>query len=312
MSMKLHDIVELRESLKDVYATERIHSELDLIAENINIIRERANEDYSYRLGEMLKTIESFKESLKGPIAQLNDVNEIIKKDLADATEKFSAPDYQDQLRYANPDRIREIRKMYIPSGVDEIVYRAIDLYVDWRYPALEIGCRDGEYTSNLVSCDPLYITDVHQEFLDSTLSKYPPEYQRRLRPYLIGADMSLSQLPADQFGFVFSWNFFNYLSLENIHRYLTQIFDLLRPGGTFMFSYNNADMPAAASYADSYFMSYAPKSLLIPLCEQCGFIVASSTDLEPAISWVELRKPGELKMIKAHQVLGEIKYVNP
>ena len=70
--------------------------------------------------------------------------------------------------------------------------------------------------------------------------------------------------------------------------------------------------MPASAAYADSYFMSYVPKSLLIPMCEQLGFEIISSTDLEPAVSWVEIRKPGELQMIKAHQVLGEIKWVNP
>ena len=70
--------------------------------------------------------------------------------------------------------------------------------------------------------------------------------------------------------------------------------------------------MPAPAAYADSYYMSYVPKSKLIPMCKQCGFTVTSSTDLDPAVSWVELAKPGELKMIKAHQVLGEIKWVNP
>jgi hypothetical protein len=110
----------------------------------------------------------------------------------------------------------------------------------------------------------------------------------------------------------VFSWNFFNYLTLANIESYLKQTYELLRPGGVIMFSYNNCDMPAPAAYADSYFMSYAPKSLLLPICERLGYELVSSTDLEPAVSWLELRKPGELKLIKAHQVLGEIKYVNP
>lgn len=309
--MKLHDIVELRELLKDAFPTERIQQELDSIAENLSIIQGKYNEDYSYRVGEVLRTIESIKLSLATPIAQIDNIHEIIKLDLSDATEKFLAPNYQDELRYSSPDRIREIRCLYIPNGVGEIISRAIDLYVDWRYPALEIGCRDGEYTKDLVSCDPLYITDVHQEFLDSTLSQFPVEYQRRLRPYLLN-DSDLSMLPQNQIGFVFSWNFFNYLSLPTTEKYLIQIFNLMRPGGVCMFSYNNADMPAPAAYADSYFMSYVPKSLLIPMCEQIGFEIVSTTDLEPAVSWVEIRKPGELKLIKAHQVLGEIKFVNP
>lgn len=309
--MKLHDIIELRESLKDALPTDKINKELDSIIENLGLIQARYDEDYSYRIGEVIKTVNEIKFSLQVPLDRLDDVNDIIRQDLEQVTEKFLAPDYQNELRYANPDRMREIRTLYIPTGINEIIEQAIDLYVDWRTPGLEIGCRDGEYTKKLVSCDPLYITDIHQDFLDSTLSKFPEEYQRRLRPYLID-NMNLSMLPKNQFGFVFSWNFFNYLSLASIDRYLVQIFELLRPGGTFMFSYNNADMPAPAAYADSYFMSYAPKSQLIPLCIAHGFEIASSTDLNPAVSWLELRKPGELKTIKAHQVLGEIKYVNP
>lgn len=309
--MKLHDIIELRESLKDAYPLGTINKELDAIIENLSIIKSKYNEDYTFRIGEVISVIEQARAALSLPLEKLNDVQEIIKKDLHDSTEKFRVMGYQDELRYASPERIREIRTMYIPNGVDEIIRTAIDLYVDWRYPGLEIGCRDGEYTKYMVGCDPLYITDVHQEFLDNTMSKFPPEYQRRLRPYQI-REMDLSMLPENQFGFIFSWNFFNYLTLDSIYNYLTQCMKLLRPGGTLMFSYNNADMPAPAAYADSYFMSYVPKSSLIPMCKNLGFEVVSSTDLEPAVSWVELRKTGELKMIKAHQVLGEIKWVNP
>ena len=311
MIMKLHDIVELRESLKDAYPLDTIHRELDSIVENLSIIQTKYGEDYSFRLGEVLSKIGEVRASLSIPLAKISDVRAIIDKDLHDATEKFRAENYQDELRYARPERIREIRHLYIPNGVEEIVRKSIDLYVDWRYPGLEIGCRDGEYTKFLVGCDPLYIMDVHQEFLDSTMNGHTPEYQARLRPYLI-ENMNLGALPPNQFGFIFSWNFFNYLTLDSIYRYLVQSFELLRPGGTLMFSYNNADMPAPAAYADSYYMSYVPKSKLIPMCKQCGFTVTSSTDLDPAVSWVELAKPGELKMIKAHQVLGEIKWVNP
>ena len=309
--MKLHDIVELKGLLKDAYPVEEINASLDAIINNMSIIQHKYNEDYNYRIGEVIKTIQQLKEEIKSPLPQLDDISEIIRKDLEDATAKFRLPDYQSELFYANPARIREIRNMYIPTGVDEIVRRSIDMYVDWKYPGLEIGCRDGEFTKYIVGCDPLYITDVFQEFIDNTKNQYPMEYQRRIRPYLIN-DMKLTGLPEGQFGFIFSWNFFNYLSMNNIYSYLEQSMRLLRPGGTIMFSYNNADMPAAAAYADSYFMSYAPRSQLEPMCRQLGYEILSGIDLEPAVSWLELRKPGELKMIKSHQVLGQIKYVSP
>ena len=84
---------------------------------------------------------------------------------------------------------------------------------------------------------------------------------------------------------------------------------DWLRPGGVILFTYNNCDMPAGASYAETYFMSYVPKSMLMPMCESLGFEIIYSQDFEPAMCWVELRKPGKLRTVKAHQALGEIKY---
>lgn len=309
--MKLHDIVELRESIKDAYNLDSINKEFESIIDNLLIIQSKCNEDYAYKIGRALQAIRHVHSNLTLPMLQFNDINQVISGDLQEATEKFRLENYQDELNYARPEKIREIRNLYIPEGVGEIINGTIGLYVDWRYPGLEIGCRDGEFTKHLVGCDPLYITDVHQEFLDSTMNSHTAEYQRRLRPYLI-QNSDMSKLPVGQFGFVFSWNFFNYLSLDSMNKYLTQCFELMRPGGVIMFSYNNADLASPAAYADSYFMSYAPKSELIPLCEKIGFEVISTTDIEPAISWAELRKPGDLKLVKAHQVLGEIKWVNP
>lgn len=309
--MKLHDIVELKEALKTVYPTDRVVSELDQLIENIELVKDKYGDDYSYRFEQVLKNISEIKKSLAGPAELIGNMEVMVHNDLHDATEKFRLTNYQDELRYGNPDRIREIRKLYVPNGVDEIVRQTIDIYVDWRYPGLEIGCRDGEFTKHLVAFDPLYIVDVFAEFIESTKKNFPPEYQNRLRAYLI-ENMDLSRLPKNQMGFVFSWNFFNYITLQGMEIYLKQVFELLRPGGVFMFTYNNADLPAPAAYADSYYMSYMPKSQLLPICEQLGYEIVGSTDIEPAVSWVELRKPGTLHSIKAHQVMGEIKYVSP
>jgi hypothetical protein len=114
--------------------------------------------------------------------------------------------------------------------------------------------------------------------------------------------------LPVNQFGFIFSYNFFNYLSLDTIKQYLLQSLNWLRPGGKIVFTYNNADLPAAASYAETYFMTYVPKSILVPMAESLGYETIFSFDSEPAFSMIEFKKPGELKTIKASQTLGEIK----
>jgi SAM-dependent methyltransferase len=92
--------------------------------------------------------------------------------------------------------------------------------------------------------------------------------------------------------------------------QYLKQIFNVLRPGGIFMFSYNNGDTPQGAGMAENFAQSYMPKSMLTVLCESLGYEIADSSSYNTNIHWLEVRKPGELETIKAHQVLGEIKRV--
>jgi hypothetical protein len=83
-----------------------------------------------------------------------------------------------------------------------------------------------------------------------------------------------------------------------------------LRPGGSIIFTYNNADLPAAAAYAENYFMTYVPESVLVPMAESIGFKTVYLYNCDPAFSIIELRKTGELRSIKVGQTAGEIKYI--
>jgi SAM-dependent methyltransferase len=190
------------------------------------------------------------------------------------------------------------------------VLLQRINLFSNWQYPALEIGCRDGEWTKHLVASDPLYIADVFEEFLSSAVREFPQLYQGRVRKYLIKDFYKIANLPKNQFGLIFSYNFFNYLSVDSIKQFLIQAFEWLRPGGTMIFTYNNADLPAAAAYAENYFMTYVPESILIPLSESIGFEINYVYNSEPAYSIMEIRKPGNLKSIKVGQTVGEIKHI--
>jgi hypothetical protein len=73
------------------------------------------------------------------------------------------------------------------------------------------------------------------------------------------------------------------------------------------MFSYNDGDTIGGAGMAENFSQSYMPKSMLLPLCESLGFDIADTYYYESNISWAEIKKPGELHTVKAHQVLGKI-----
>jgi SAM-dependent methyltransferase len=192
-----------------------------------------------------------------------------------------------------------------------DLITKRINLYSNWKYPALEIGCRDGDWTKLLVASDPLYVADVFPEFLTSAVSQFPESYQGRVRKYLIHDFYKIDNLPKNQFGLIFSFNFFNYLSIDSIKQLLINAMEWLRPGGIIIFTYNNADISTSAGLAESYFMTYVPESILVPMAESIGFETIATYNLEPSHSFIEFKKRGTLQSIKASQALGEIKSIN-
>jgi SAM-dependent methyltransferase len=250
------------------------------------------------------QTIEFVNSPDNGLAAELQSINEEIQT----LTHKLFYNNYDLELDhlYNSADFIRTHWVINVNPDVELLIRQRILLHTDWKYPALEIGCQDGYWTQHMVAADPLYIIDRHRDFLDSASSNFPEAYQRRLRQYHL-ANHDMSMLPQRQFGFIFSWGYFNYVSMDTMKRYLQQAMDLLRPGGVFMFSYNDGDTPGGAGMAEKFVRSYMPRSLLVPMCQSLGFEIQAEAEHGPAISWLEIRRPGTLNTVKAHQIMGEI-----
>jgi SAM-dependent methyltransferase len=312
---KLTELVHLREKLTQAYDPVPAANELLHLNEKISsIVSEGDVGSYQDLLGSLITDLNSVEAKLQNNQTSFDLLIDEINKDIMSEGFKFFSDNYTLELKVESEATtiIRQVRAMDLSESVIKEIINRIHLYSSWKYPALEIGCRDGEWTQHLVANDPLYVVDHYREFLDSTLTIFTPEYQRRIRPYLC-KDQNMSELPPGQMGFVFCWNYLNYRSLDTVKEYLKSVKDLLRPGGTFMFSYNNGDIPECAGYVDAGWMSYIPKSMLIPMCESLGYEIVYIRDIRgegTSISWLEIRKPGKLETVKAHQVLGEIKSI--
>ena len=194
----------------------------------------------------------------------------------------------------------------------DNHMLGVIQKNVNHQYPVLEIGCRDGEWTKYLVAGDPLYIAEYTDEFLHNAAHQFTAQYVPRIRQYKI-KNNSILNLPNEQFGFIFSYNFFNYLSFDSIKQWMKSAHTWLKPGGVIMFNYNNADFGYGAGMAESSVQSYCPMSLLRPMCESIGLEYHDHQDyvdtLFTPMSWIQFKKPGELSTVKLAQALGQIKY---
>jgi SAM-dependent methyltransferase len=309
----LYDLVMLRKALVENFVTDEVEQTIIKLQEQIDGIHrqvaviDQQHQDY---INEVVRHYSRVLESVRSPSAEFKKKIQEIDDQITAVSHDLFANNYDLEQFDGGVEGVRVNRHIHLRPEIEEHVRQRIVLYNSWQYPALEIGCRDGEWTQHLVSADPLYIMDKYQEFLNNTDSKFPAAYQRRLRKYKLN-NYDFSVLPQGQFGFIFSWGHFNYVSLDTITQVLRGIMNLLRPGGVFMFSYNNGDTPAGAGMAESFAQTYIPQSILLPTCKSLGFEILHIVDEEPNISWVEIRRPGKLSTIKVAQVMGKVERRN-
>lgn len=316
MAQSISELVELKHNLQKYVDLTRLEYEILQTQQNIRSLV--VDSDLETEVGVLVSTVDKALRYLEKTDKKLVGLMDKINRRIDDQCKPQFAANYSRKM-ILTVEQKRAADRTVLPL-VDEIkntLIGRIQMYADWHYPGLQIGPQDGLLTDHMVACDPLYITDVYSEFLQSTLDQFNEVYRARVRPYLIGQDgfktKNFSELPQNQFGFVLCWEMFNFVSLETLREYLTEVFGVLRPGGVFLFSYNDGDTINGAKNAEWGGCTFIPKRLLVPLCEKLGYEVIESFNFQPGISdvsWIEVRKPGIKQTVKAHQVLGMVKEV--
>jgi SAM-dependent methyltransferase len=297
-------LARIKPNLSLQHSVDRKHSLIRFLEAN------HANPDYDRRIRalrglykDILAIDQQIQQEVDSLIVQLD-------SDIAASADKILFADWNIDLinhkQMVSPD--------IIDSSVMERIGSRIKGYCDWHYAALQIGCRSKFWTDLMVTADPLYLTNSYDGYLQTVVSGYPTEYQSRLRVYCCPVKDLMKHLPKGQFSFILCWNTLEYVNQTEIENLLSIVRHLLKPGGIFMFSYNNCDTETGAHLAEIVNMSYVNRTQLIDRCQQLGYeIVADeshelSHELYQNVSWLELKLPGTLTTTKAHQVIGKIK----
>lgn len=325
---KVSDLVKFRNSLITKLDNLSPHESLDnsiqqlklVMTENYQIDKFLAHDKINYSIDEYQKLIlqllpiEDFAKSI------ITDIDEKIDQTVAELNFKFN---HQQGVSFQG---------FRLDPIASQLIFDKMQKYADWSYPGLRLGCRyvgqhkinfddtvtqqdnniSIQLSNHLVTNDPLYFCDFKESLITSVTQQFNTIYANRIRKYVISDD-DLSALPQKQFGFIFSWWVFNFADLLTVENYLKSIFNLLRPGGTFMFSYNNSDLVESARLVDMNMMSHIPYRHLAKLCHDIGFEIDSQHDMSntdplvQTISWLEIKKPGNLKTVKLKQLIGTI-----
>lgn len=334
--MQVKDLVKLKNNLvskiPDLHAQDSFarinHDFNNVIADNpaidgtiINPIRDLQSK-FSLLLNEQVKSLTDSIDQLVEIID--NEIDRIAEPCIMKPNYRFDSAYgtswYNEYFAEANS---KHLYRYMLDPKIDDTIIARIRHYIDWHYPALQFGLRYcgqlptvgptvlSEFTSKLVTAEPLYLADFSQDIIDHAKTQFHPDYQRKLCTYVINDDFSA--LPQEQFSLVYCWGLLNYVEMDEIKKYLTSFFSLIRPGGTVMFSYNNCDYIEGVELAEQGQQTYAPKRHVLKMLEEIGYEISHAYDLDnidplvKKISWVEARKSGELNTVKAHSALGAV-----
>jgi SAM-dependent methyltransferase len=200
-------------------------------------------------------------------------------------------------------------RRMPMTVDVQQMISNRIKSYADWKYPGLIIRPGVETFISDLVALDPLYIVDYSEELLQPALSTFPEEYQRRLRIYKQDPSSTdvLTTMPDNQFGMCLAFNFFEFTPLEVVEQYLKSIFNKLRPGGVLAMTFNDCDRAHCVTLVEKNFCFYTPGNRVKTIAKSIGYRQLFSWTDTNNLTWLELRKPGNLSSNRGGQALAKI-----
>ena len=216
---------------------------------------------------------------------------------------------YEEGRQFDSTDYILD-RPISINDDDRAYIQSRVQAHSNWHYAGMIIRPGRETWIEHMVACDPLYLVDTSHDLLAPAKQLFTPLYQNRLRYYVIkesATEPMLSQLPQDQFGFCLAYNFFHYKPFEIMRGYLTEIYQKLRPGGVVGITFNDCDRRGAVELAESMFACYTPGRMVLALCESVGFVIEKNYQLDAAVNWVEMRKPGQMATLRGGQSLARI-----
>lgn len=229
----------------------------------------------------------------------------------------------QEQEYFANSTSLFDTG--YRHDSVDHIINRTVSLsdeaaavfaqrlklYTTWQHPGLLFRPVHLTALHEVVALDPMYLVDTHQELLTSITQRFTEQYQQRVRNYIIddyAAGAMLAQLPQGQFGLVAAQGFLNFKPIDVINRIVAEVYHLLRPGGAFVFTYNNCDYAGAVKLAERNFTCYTPGRLIKQAAAKAGYELNYEHNEINGVGILELGRAGKKQSLRGGQTLAMIK----
>ena len=309
--MKLSDIVAKLNLLDSLDVASECNTAVSKLNHITYVVTENTDQDQivsqsiSQTFDDLSKTIAKFS-------GQIENLKQHLKQEIVVREQEYlsnSLHVYREELKFNDTDVILG-RRMRIDSDDDMRLRTHLKNLTDWRMPGMIIRPGHETYIEDMVPLDPLYVIDHDPELIKPAINKFTPEYQRRLREYVINdwADGPvLGKLPNNQFGAIFAYHYFNHKPMPIICKFLDEFYEKLRPGGSVIMTYNNCDLAHGVIRSEHVWMLYTPRRLIEQHAVSLGFELTEAYDGKGDVSWLEFKKPGDLASIRGGQTLAKI-----
>jgi SAM-dependent methyltransferase len=306
--MNLSELVLLKNQL-DARSTSALRDEVSRELNEINFLVNSKTIDHTPIFEEHQQSIQQSFDTYEH---ELNLLKNEIKEKIAIAEKPYfqrSYDIYQNEMT-EGLDVTFGVRQQ--PRLDREIFRSRLRKYTDWKYSAMCIRPAMEDFIDDMVACDPLYLVDLSHDHLLPALGRFNEKYQNRLRTYTVNEDLAydnkiLGRIPDNQFGLCFAFYYFNFRPIEYIKKWLTEIYQKLKPGGVLAMTFNDCERSSAVIMVEEMFCAYTPGYLVYELATSIGYEIEFVWHDERATTWVEFKKPGQLETLKGGQTLAKI-----
>jgi len=309
--MKLSDIVARLNLLDSLDVATECDIATGTLSHIAHVVTEHAD-PYQTAKDNIVKTHNELINNIAKFSAQVESLKKELRSEIKQHEQEYlvnSLRVYQEEMIYDTVDVILN-RRMRIDNEDDIVLRTRLKNLTDWRIPGMIIRPGVETYIEDMVPLDPLYVVDHDPELMRPAISKFTPEYQRRLREYVIDdwADGPiLNKFPDNQFGAIFAYHYFNHKPIPIIHKFLEEFYKKLRPGGGVIMTYNNCDLANGVERSERVWMLYTPRKLIEQHAINIGFELIDAYDGKGEVSWLEFKKPGDLTSLRGGQTLAKI-----
>ena len=309
--MKLSELVAYRELLEELRDNLNPHIIRDALDPVIHVVSSHTNQFPSV-LTELQNTRNSAHQSLAEFMCQFDVLIGRVVDQITALEPAYLAASYRLYEEGSVYDSVEHVldRRFGTSDQVTQYIQSRVQAHSHWMHAGMIIRPGRESWIEHMVACDPLYVIDHDPELMRPAINKFTPEYQRRLREYVINdwADGPvLDKLPNNQFGAIFAYHYFNHKPMPIICKFLDEFYKKLRPGGSVIMTYNNCDLAHGVIRSEHFWMLYTPRRLIEQHAINLGFELIEAYDGKGDVSWLEFKKPGDITSIRGGQTLAKI-----